>query len=155
MVTIKESSSLDLCREAIPFADIYAIRYEGERTTNTLNHEESEVHFNNSIAAQHWSCHEFLKLSESDDIWMYQDVYLMLNEAMIDRMVEALMITSTFARSVEQFTEVDIPWLDKAYMNSRLECIAVKNNTIWMLTLPMNEQKELIDVLTVIGQKQN
>ena len=86
---------------------------------------------------------------------MYQDVYLMLNEAMIDRMVEALMITSTFSRSVEHFNEIDVPGLDKAYANSRLECIAVKGNMIWMITLPSDTQTELIDVLTVIAEKQN
>ena len=138
-----------------PYILLSDLGYEGERTTNIFNHEESEVHFNNSIAAQHWSCQEFLMLSESDDMWMYQDVYLMKNSAMIDRMVEALMITSTFSRSVEHFTEIDVPGLDKAYVNSRLECIAVKGNLIWMITLPSDTQTELIDVLTVIAQKQN
>ena len=138
-----------------PYILLSDLGIEGKRIPNMFNGEESTVRFNNSIAVSHWDCREFLLVGDSDDAWMYQDVYVMKNPAMIDRMVEALMITSTFARSVEQFTEVDIPGLDKAYMNSRLECIAVKNNTIWMLTLPMNEQKELIDVLTVIGQKQN
>ena len=138
-----------------PYILLSDLGYEGERTTNIFNHEESKVHFNHSIAAQHWSCQEFLKLSESDDIWMYQDVYLMPSEAMIDRMVEALMITSTFSRSVEHFTEIDVPGLDQAYANSRLECIAVKGNMIWMITLPSDTQTELIDVLTVIAEKQN
>jgi len=129
--------------------------YEGERTTNYYNNEESQVHFNNSIAANHWDCQEFLKIGESDDVWMYQEVYLMKNGAMVDRMVEALMITSIFSRSVEHFDEIDVPGLDKAYTNNKLECIAVKGNVIWMITLPTNTQKELIDVLTVIAEKQN
>ena len=137
------------------FILLFDLGYEGERTTNIFNHEESEVHFNHSIAAQHWNCQEFLKLSESDDIWMYQDVYLMPSEAMIDRMVEALMITSTFSRSVEHFDESDVPGLDQAYANSRLECIVVKGNMIWMITLPSDTQTELIDILTVIAEKQN
>ena len=86
---------------------------------------------------------------------MYQDVYLMLNEAMIDRMVEALIITSTFSRSVEHFDEIDVMGLDQAYANSRLECIAVKGNMIWMITLPSDTQTELIYILTVIAEKQN
>ena len=70
------------------------------------------------------------------------------------RFSDSVLFLSDNSENVDQFF-LFIHWLDKAYMNSRLECIAVKNNTIWMLTLPMNEQKELIDVLTVIGQKQN
>ena len=138
-----------------PYILLSDLGYEGERTTNYYNNEESKVHFNHSITAEHWDCQEFLKIGESDDVWMYQEVYLMKNGAMVDRMVEALMITSIFSRSVEHFDEIDVPGLDKAYANNKLECIAVKGNMIWMITLPTNTQKELIDVLTVIGQKQN
>ena len=53
-------------------------------------------------------------------------IFDMKNGAMIDRMVEALMIKSTFSQSGEYFTEVDVHGLDKAYANHRLECIAVK-----------------------------
>ncbi len=138
-----------------PYILLSDLGYEGERTTNIFNDEESEVHFNNSIAANHWDCQEFMMVGESDDVWMYQDVYLMKNGAMIDRMVEALMITSTFSRSVEHFSELEIPGLDKAYANHRLECIAVKGNMIWMITLPYNTDEELADVLTMIAEKQN
>ena len=65
------------------------------------------------------------------------------------------MITSTFSHSVEHFDEIDVPGLDQAYANSRLKCIAVKGNMIWMITLPSDIQTELIDILTVIAEKQN
>ena len=138
-----------------PYILLSNLGIKGKRIPNMFNSEESTVRYNNSIVLSHWDCREFLLVGESDDAWIYQDVYIMKKTSLIDRMVEALMITSTFARSVEQFTEVNIPGLDQAYVNSRLECIAVKGNTIWLLTLPMNEQTELIDVLTVIAEKQH
>ena len=138
-----------------PYILLSDLGIKGKRIPNMFNGEESTVRYNNSIVLSHWDCREFLLVGESDDAWIYQDVYIMKNTSLIDRMVEALMITSTFARSVEQFTEVNISGLDQAYVNSRLECIAVKGNMIWLLTLPMNEQTELIDVLTVIAEKQN
>lgn len=67
-----------------------------------------------------------VKNAYSSEEWLYQDVYILKNEDMVDRFVEVLMIDSVFAQSTEDYTRIEIPGLDQAWVTERLECIAVK-----------------------------
>lgn len=140
-----------------PYLLLSDLGVEGERTTNTFNHEESTVKSNRSLLADHWHTQEFIDEGSFGNgrsmAWMYQDVYVLKNPDIINRFVEVLMIDSVFAESTEDYTLIDIPGLDQAWVTERLECIAVKGNHINILTCPFDSQEEMIEALTVIGEK--
>lgn len=63
---------------------------------------------------------------KGNEKWMYQEAYILKNNNIVDRFVEVLMIDYTFAQSDEDYTLIEIPGLDQAWVTERLECIAVK-----------------------------
>ena len=140
-----------------PYLLLSDLGIEGERTTNTVNNEESTVKVNRSLLANHWHTQEFIDEGTygngRSQAWIYQDVYILKNPDIVDRFVEVLMIDSVFAESTEDYTSIEIPGLDQAWVTERLECIAVKGNRINILTCPFDSQKEMIDALVIIGEK--
>ena len=85
--------------------------------------------------------------SYSSEGWLYQDVYILKNEDMVDRFVEVLMIDSVFAQSTEDYTRIEIPGLDQAWVTERLECIAVKGTTISIFTHPFDSPEGMREAL--------
>ena len=91
--------------------------------------------------------------SYSSEGWLYQDVYILKNEDMVDRFVEVLMIDSVFAQSTEDYTRIEIPGLDQAWVTERLECIAVKGTTISIFTHPFDSPEGMREALEVVAEK--
>ena len=109
-----------------PYILLSDLDIEGKRTTNSVNGEGSMVKANQSMLADHWDTQEYVDVingSYSSEGWLYQDVYILKNEDMVDRFVEVLMIDSVFAQSTEDYTRIEIPGLDQAWVTERLECI--------------------------------
>ena len=141
-----------------PYILLSDLGIEGTRTTNFVNGEESTVKFNHSLLAEHWDTQEFLDIDndgKGNEEWVYQDVYILKNKNIADRFVEVLMIDSTFAQSTEDYTRIDIPGLDQAWVTERLECIAVKGTTISILTHPFDSPEEMRAALEVVAEKWN
>lgn len=133
-----------------PYVLLYEIGVPGERTANYLySDKESEVSHKKSFLAESWDTQEFLKEQQ----WLYQEVYILRNPKMMDQFVESLMYNSTFAQSPDNFTEVNISGLDQAWVSKSLECIAVKNNTVAILTHAWNSPGDMMDSLQKISQK--
>jgi len=139
-----------------PYILLSDLGIEGTRTTNFVNGEESTVKFNHSLLAEHWDAQEFLDIDndgKGNEEWLYQDVYILKNENIVDHFVEVLMIDSIFAQSTEDYILVEIPGLDQAWVTERLECIAVKGTTISIFTHPFDSQEEMREALEVVAEK--
>lgn len=139
-----------------PYILLSDLGIEGERTTNFVNGEGSMVKANQSLLAEHWDTQEYVDATNgghSSEEWLYQDVYILKNEDMVNRFVEVLMIDSTFAQSTEDYTLVEIPGLDQAWITERLECIAVKGTTISIFTHPFDSPEEMRTALEVVAKK--
>lgn len=141
-----------------PYILLSDLGIEGERTTNSVNGEGSMVKANQSMLADHWDTQEYVDVINggySSEEWLYQDVYILKNEDMVNRFVEVLMIDSVFAQSTEDYTLIEIPGLDQAWVTERLECIAVKGTTISIFTHPFDSPEEMRSALEVVAQKWN
>ena len=139
-----------------PYILLSDLGIEGTRTANFVNGEESTVKFNHSLLAEHWDTQEFLDIDNDgtgNEEWLYQDVYILKNENIVDRFVEVLMIDSTFAQSTEDYALIEVPGLDQAWMTERLECIAVKGTTISIFTHPFDTPEEMKAALEVVAEK--
>ena len=139
-----------------PYILLSDLGIEGTRTANFVNGEESTVKFNHSLLAEHWDTQEFLDIDndgKGNEEWLYQDVYILKNENIVDRFVEVLMIDSTFAQSTEDYALIEVPGLDQAWMTERLECIAVKGTTISIFTHPFDTPEEMKAALEVVAEK--
>ena len=84
---------------------------------------------------------------------MRQDVYRLKHTGMAARLAEVLMKDSVFADSPEDFTEVDIPGLDHAWVSGRMECIAVKGDNICFVTYPADGREALLLILQAMAHK--
>lgn len=139
-----------------PYILLSDLGIEGERTTNSVNGEGSMVKANQSMLADYWDTQEYIDVingSYSSEEWLYQDVYILKNEDMVDRFVEVLMIDSVFAQSTEDYTRIEIPGLDQAWVTKRLECIAVKGTTISSFTYPFDSPEGMREALEVVAEK--
>lgn len=139
-----------------PYILLSDLDIEGKRTTNSVNGEGSMVKANQSMLADHWDTQEYVDVingSYSSEEWLYQDVYILKNEDMVDRFVEVLMIDSVFAQSTEDYTRIEIPGLDQAWVTERLECIAVKGTTISIFTHPFDSPEGMREALEVVAEK--
>ena len=72
---------------------------------------------------------------------------------MMDSFVDALMKDATFGKSREDFTEIEIEGLDRAWLTHQLECIAVKDDLVAALTYPFDSEKEVKEVLQILANK--
>lgn len=141
-----------------PYILLSDLGIAGTHTTNFVNGEESTVKVNHSLLANHWDTQEFVDEDndgKGNEAWLYQDVYILKNENMVDRFVEVLMIDSTFAQSTEDYTLIEIPGLDQAWVTERLECIAVKGKTISIFTHPFDSLVEMRAALETVAEKWN
>lgn len=139
-----------------PYILLSDLGIEGERTTNSVNGEGSMVKANQSMLADHWDTQEYVDVingSYSSEEWLYQDVYILKNEDMVDHFVEVLMIDSVFAQSTEDYTRIEIPGLDQAWVTERLECIAAKGTTISIFTHPFDSPERMREALEVVAEK--
>lgn len=139
-----------------PYILLSDLGIEGKRTTNSVNGEGSMVKANRSLLADHWDTQEYIDVingSYSSEEWLYQDVYILKNEDMVNRFVDVLMIDSVFAQSTEDYTRINIPGLDQAWVTERLECIAVKDTTIGIFTHPFDTSEEMRAALEVVAEK--
>lgn len=101
-----------------PYIQLSEFSVEGQRTANIFNGEESSVKENRSLLSEHWQTREFLDSPDGSFLWLYQDVYILINEAMADSFVKALMADSIFAKSTEAYVLTEIDGLDKAYVTT-------------------------------------
>lgn len=142
-----------------PYLLLSDLGIEGDRTINTFSREESTVKVNRSLLADHWHTQEFIDEdiygNSRSEAWLYQDVYILKNPDIVDRFVEVLMIDSVFAQSTEDYTLIEIPGLDQAWVTERLECIAVKGTTISIFTHPFDTPDEMRVALEVVAEKWN
>ncbi len=135
-----------------PYILLNEIGVSGKRTENFVrSSEESKVVHKKSLLAESWAGREFLKEQQ----WLYQEVYILKEPKMMNQFVEALMYNSTFAQSPENFTKVDIAGLDQAWVTEKLECIAVRNNTVAILTHSWDSSEDMMESLQKISQKWN
>lgn len=133
-----------------PYVLLHEMGVPGERTAIFLHRDkESEVRHKKSVLAESWATQEFLEGQQ----WLYQEVYILRNTKMMDPFVESLMYMSTFAQTPDHFTEVEISGLDQAWVSENLECIAVKNNTVAIVTHIWKSSEDMTDSLQRISEK--
>lgn len=135
-----------------PYLLLSELGIEGERVTNWVNQNESSLIRNTSWIAHHWDTGEYVDTETSEE-WMYQEVYKLSNPKMMDSFVDALMKDATFGKSREDFTEIEIEGLDRAWLTHQLECIAVKDDLVAALTYPFDSEKEVKEVLQILANK--
>ena len=120
----------------------YNLDVPGERDAMTWQSDGSTVERGQSLAAQQiWYTHEHV-----GDAWMYQHIYHLRSEKQIDACVNMLMYTSTFAEKPENFVEIGIRGLDKAY-KSGLDGIAVKENLVYYITYSESDWENVFAAL--------
>lgn len=133
-----------------PYILLKELGVSGERTTNhPYSDRESEVVYKKSLLAESWTAQEFVQ----DQQWLHQKVYILQRPGMMEQFVESLMYNSTFGRSPDNFTEIEIQGLDHAWVSKSLECIAVKDNKAIILTHLWESSEEMTDSLQRIAQK--
>lgn len=137
-----------------PYVLLSELGIRGERITSNKADGGSLVKRNHTFMADYWHCKEFVDVSGNEE-WLYQDVYILKDSDRMKRFVEVLMLDSTFARSLDAFTPVEIPGLDQAWIAGNLECIAVKGNTAAIFTHHWNSREEMVASLEKIAQKWN
>ncbi len=135
-----------------PYLLLSELGVEGERVTNWVNHNESTLVRNTSWIAQYWDTGEYVDTENSEE-WMYQKVYKLHNTGMMDSFIKALMKDATFAKSQEDFAEIEIEGLDQAWLTHQLECIVVKDDLVAALTYPFESEEEVKEVLQVLVDK--
>ncbi len=136
----------------LTFADL---GIEGIRIPNSVNStQESEVSVKKSLLADSWHCQEFIENGNREE-WMYQDIYSIHDLIKMEKFVNALMLDTTFARSAEAFSPVTIAGLDQAWAAENLECIAVKGNTVAVLTGVWDSKEDMMHRLETLSEKWN
>lgn len=96
-----------------------------------------------SPLADVWETCEIINTPGDGQVWMYQDVYRLRLPAMADRLAWALMEDSTFARSAENFRELDVPGLDRVFwVPGGMELVAVKGELVNYVTFLGREYED-------------
>ena len=135
-----------------PYLLLSELGIEGKRVTNWVNHNESTLVRNTSWIAQYWDTGEYVNTNSTEE-WMYQKVYKLRDAGMMDSFIKALMKDATFAKSQEDFAEIEIEGLDQAWITHQLECIAVKDDLVAALTYPFESEEEIKEVLQILAEK--
>lgn len=99
-----------------------------ERSRLWYGEGESCVTYAPGPAAEYWDVFEIV--GEERQSWMYQDVYRLRLEALAIPLARALLADSVFARSPEEYSAVDVPGLDAAWVCGELEAVAVRGNLV-------------------------
>ena len=83
---------------------------------------------------------------------LYQDIYIMKNEAMVESFTKALMENALFADSEASFTSLQTDGLDKAYVCGEFEGIAVKDNRICVITASFSSEDYMKRALATVSE---
>ncbi|MGM9522534.1 MAG: DUF2812 domain-containing protein, partial [Oscillospiraceae bacterium] len=111
-----------------PYITLDTLGYEGVRGYIYNASRTSKTEHMCSLFAEYWNTYECLILDNSD-VWLYQDVYELKAQALTHNFALALMDDGTFARSVEEYSETDVPGFESAYI-SRYEAVAIKGDYV-------------------------
>ena len=104
-----------------------------------------------SPLADCWETCEIVNTPADGQVWMYQDVYRLRFPGMAQKLAWALMEDSTFARSAENFRELDVPGLDRVFwVPGGMELVAVKGNLVNYVTF-LGGENEDFDPLPLCG----
>lgn len=135
-----------------PYLVLADVGVTGERTQSFIKNGTSMAAYEESLLSEHWKTFEVVD-ADGREVWMRQDVYRLKHTGMAARLAEVLMKDSVFADSPEDFTEVDIPGLDHAWVSERMECIAVKGDNICFVTYPADGREALLLILQAMADK--
>lgn len=125
----------------------------GEQIANPYNGQRGRVWINRSLFADCLYSSEFIKTADGDMEILYQDIYIMKNNAMVESFTKALMENALFAESAESFTAFNTDGLDKAYICGETEGIAVKDNRICVITAAFSSEDDMKRALTAISEE--
>lgn len=114
-----------------------------EGTPGKLFYRDPGVESFWSPLADCWETCEIINTPGDGQVWMYQDVYRLRFPAMANRLAWALMEDSTFARSAENFRELDVPGLDRVFwVPGGMELVAVKGDLVNYVTFLGREYED-------------
>lgn len=139
-----------------PYLLLGSMGYEGERTYLPYSDNESRVERSESLLAEIWMTREALELSDSSDIWMYQDVYRLKDAETMEDFIRVLMGTATFGNGPEEFNSIEASGLDGAWTSHGLEVIAYKGDLVTYTTcsgLIMDDGETLRLVISALAEK--
>jgi len=106
-----------------------------------------------NILCDYWYVSEDVDEEEYDTlIWLSQDVYKLKNEEKALKTANALMNTSTFARSKSVFKKMYFEGLDTVYYNKDLELVVINDNYVgYFRSIFTPESRDAL--LTVLKEK--
>lgn len=106
-----------------------------------------------NFLCDYWYVSEDVDEAEFDPlIWLTQDVYKLKNEEKAIKTANALMNTSTFARSKSVFKKMDFNGLDTVYYNTDLELVVINNEYVGYFRSIFTEESRNT-LLTVLSEK--
>lgn len=108
-----------------PYLLVSDLGWEGERTD--FMRRDSKVTYTPSLLADYWDTVEYIRTSEGETAWMYQDVYRLRFPGMADALAQALMDTAVFGG---EFLPIEVDGLDAAWTTGRFEVVAIKGNIV-------------------------
>ncbi len=113
-----------------PYVTLAQMGWEGERTVNSVNGEESRVETWRSLRARCYSTFEEIETG-TDTSWLYQYIYVFGSGEAARSYVPVLMNLSLFAGGEDGYEEVQAEGFDLAWRSHLgLEYIVVKDNTV-------------------------
>lgn len=106
-----------------------------------------------NFLCKYWYVSEDVDKEEFDPlIWLTQDVYKLKNEEKALKTANALMNTSTFARSKSVFKKMDFKGLDTVYYNKDLELVVINDSYVgYFRSIFTPESRDAL--LTVLSEK--
>ncbi len=106
-----------------------------------------------NFLCDYWYLNEDVNEKEFDPlVWMSQDVYKLKNENNAIKTANALMNTSTFARSKSVFKKMDFKGLDTVYYNKDLELVVINDNYVGYFRSIFTEESRNA-LLAVLSEK--
>lgn len=116
-----------------PYVLFSDLGIEGERSQLFYDDRTSQITVERSLLATHYDVFEVV--GEGGTNWMYQDVYRLNSGVDREVFVQSLMDNSTFARSQDNYREVTVEGLERAWVAGDLECMAVKGDLVAYVTV--------------------
>ncbi len=116
-----------------PYVLLSDLGVEGERSQLFYDDRTSKITVERSLLATHYDVFEVV--GEGGTNWMYQDVYRLNSGVDREVFVQSLMDNSTFARSQDNYREVTVEGLERAWVAGDLECMAVKEDLVAYVTV--------------------
>ncbi len=134
-----------------PYVLLSEMGVDGPRGRNPVSGKEANLTHQHSFAAESWHMQEFADYTQ----FSYQDVYRLKPGTQPEKLVHALMQNATFAQGPDNFTAVEVPGLDAAWVSNYAECIAVRGNQVAYITISRYSPEELQAVLADVSAKWN